>query len=437
MENGTLISMESRSESFQRLDAERAAFINELIAENAQLKASLHSIKSDYEDQSESRRSWQSKSKEAEDRLREMVEMANSTPFAVVLIDGDGYIFQEEFLRQGAVGGAIAAQQLLEKLQDYFGKFDGSKGWRIMVRIFVNLEGLLQTCVNLGLLREESTLRQFASGFTQNQPLFDFVDAGHGKERADHKIKELFNLFVKDIHCKHIVLGCCHDNGYVVILDPYKHNRLAASRITLLQGPRCGREYATAPFETLKLNELFREIALPANNAVQKRRSKGSTSKNPGKSAKPHGNGNHGLLDKPTTFSRAIYPKDIYLNKDDERVDKSFPEPSPGAWANVNRRSKQKLCMEYTLRGYCDNKQCAFAHVPDLPLDEVYALAKRARLLPCKIGSACRLLNCFYGHECPGGEICTKVSKCYFTKIQGKDNHGKDNTAVAQFFVPL
>ena len=97
--------------------------------------------------------------------------------------------FQDELLRQGAVGGAKAAQQLFDELQNYFRKLDGSKGWRIMVRIFVNLEGLLQTCVNLRLFQGERTLRQFASGFTQNQPLFDFVDAGQGKERADHKIK--------------------------------------------------------------------------------------------------------------------------------------------------------------------------------------------------------------------------------------------------------
>lgn len=32
-------------------------------------------------------------------------------------------------------------------------------------------------------------LQQFASGFTGRQPLFDFVDVGDGKEKADQKIK--------------------------------------------------------------------------------------------------------------------------------------------------------------------------------------------------------------------------------------------------------
>lgn len=132
----------------------------------------------------------------------------NDNPFAVVLIDGDGYIvsclreilqflrwltqtskFRDELLHEGAVGGAKAAQQLHDELQDYLRKFDGSKGWKLMVRIYVNLEGLKQTYVSRGLYAEEVTLREFANGFTQNQPLFDFVDVGYGKERADHKIK--------------------------------------------------------------------------------------------------------------------------------------------------------------------------------------------------------------------------------------------------------
>ena len=223
----------------------------------------------------------------------------------------------------------------------------------------------------------------------------------------------------------------------MAILDPYKHNRIAASRITLLQGPPCGREYASAPFGTLKLNDLFREAIQLPNNAIQKPRSKGSVSKIAGNSAKLHDNGNHGLLNKPITFSRAVYPRNVYLNKDDERVDDSLPEPNPGAWANFNRRAKQqRLCNEYTLKGHCDNKQCAFAHLPDLSLGEVHALAKCARLKPCKLGSACRSLDCFCGHACPEGEGCTRGSKCYFSKIHGQNSHGKDRTVVAQLVVP-
>lgn len=228
-----------------------------------------------------------------------------------------------------------------------------------MVRVFVNLEGLEQTCVDLHLSDSYGTLRQFASGFTQNQPLFDFVDAGRGKERADHKIKgvpsrcqvlrlelidlfliELFSLYVQNTHCKHIVLGCCHDNGYVVTLDPHRLDVVTASRITLLQGPRVGREYLVLPFEMLQLSGLFRQTPLASD----------------------------------TTTSRQARPEG-----------------------------------------------CAFAHLSDLSRGEIYAQARRIRLTRCVTGSACRSFQCFYGHVCPYGADCTKGNKCHFKKVHDKD----------------
>ena len=246
-------------------------------------------------------------------------------------------------------------------------------------------------------------------------------------------ILELFSLFIKDTHCKHLVLGCCHDNGYVVILDPYKHNAAATSRITLLQGPRSGREYSQLPFEKLKLNDLFREAALTPNNAIHPASPGASFTNLPWRPAESREKTSNGLVEKPTTFSRAVYPRNIYLNEDKERVDDFFPEPNAGDWANFNRRLKQqKICNEYTLKGSCNNKQCAFAHIPDLPPGEVYALAKSARLTACSAGSACRSFVCAYGHVCPNDGDCTRGNKCFFKKV-----HGVDIIAVEELRAPL
>ena len=54
------------------------------MAENARLKANLQSTKSDLEDQSESRRTWQAKAKDAEDKLREVDELAISPSFLLI-----------------------------------------------------------------------------------------------------------------------------------------------------------------------------------------------------------------------------------------------------------------------------------------------------------------------------------------------------------------
>lgn len=42
-----------------------------------------------------------------------------------------------------------------------------------------------------GSLENLDELRDFTLGFNQGKASFDFVDVGHGKERADSKIKGL------------------------------------------------------------------------------------------------------------------------------------------------------------------------------------------------------------------------------------------------------
>ena len=58
-----------------------------------------------------------------------------------------------------------------------------------MVHIYVSLDKLAQKLASVGLLSHPQQLRNFAQGFSVNQPLFSIIDVGHGKERADHKIK--------------------------------------------------------------------------------------------------------------------------------------------------------------------------------------------------------------------------------------------------------
>jgi hypothetical protein len=60
---------------------------------------------------------------------------------------------------------------------------------RIVVRIYANTKGLARACALARIVESPSYVEQFAKGFTQSQPLFDFVDTGEGKERADYKIK--------------------------------------------------------------------------------------------------------------------------------------------------------------------------------------------------------------------------------------------------------
>ena len=64
-----------------------------------------------------------------------------------------------------------------------------------MVRVYANFAGLSRKLVRVGINGSVNDLAVFASGFTCSQPLFDFVDAGYGKEGADYKIKGTYLVY--------------------------------------------------------------------------------------------------------------------------------------------------------------------------------------------------------------------------------------------------
>ena len=74
-------------------------------------------------------------------------------------------------------------------MQHYIANYDGADQWRVVARVFVNIDYLTRRSRSEGLVRDENVLRQFALGFTQSQPLFEMVDAGRGKDRVNYKIK--------------------------------------------------------------------------------------------------------------------------------------------------------------------------------------------------------------------------------------------------------
>jgi hypothetical protein len=57
------------------------------------------------------------------------------------------------------------------------------------VKAYANVEGLAQALVSDGKLGDKGQMRAFVAEFTNRLPICEFVDVGHGKERADHKVK--------------------------------------------------------------------------------------------------------------------------------------------------------------------------------------------------------------------------------------------------------
>ncbi|KAL8669815.1 MAG: hypothetical protein Q9224_007714 [Gallowayella concinna] len=207
MADNSVNPLMDRLQAFIKSDEERQTFITDLIEVNTKLERDLRTARSDHLDQLESRRMWQERAQDSEARLKESQGSAASNSFMLCLIDGDGYLvshflrgmdsmltppkFNDNFISQGAVGGGEAATRLLDNIKRHIRHIEGAMQWKIIVRIYANLEGLLKKYTYIDFVDEKKALRQFVAGFTQSQPLFDFIDAGQGKERADHKIKGL------------------------------------------------------------------------------------------------------------------------------------------------------------------------------------------------------------------------------------------------------
>lgn len=59
---------------------------------------------------------------------------------------------------------------------------------KIVARFYANVNGLAETCFKAGIVPSPQVMKDFVKGFTQGRTLFDFVDVGSGKDRADKKI---------------------------------------------------------------------------------------------------------------------------------------------------------------------------------------------------------------------------------------------------------
>ncbi|KAF1982431.1 hypothetical protein K402DRAFT_414940 [Aulographum hederae CBS 113979] len=198
-------------------------------------------------------------------------KLLNHDPWIMVLIDGDGMIFNGTFLQQGETGGRIAAYQLQQSILSLYQKLPPNLQLplnpKICCRLYANLKGLADILHRSGVVDDPSVVDEFFRGFTQFKQ-FEFIDVGSGKDRADTKIADVFDLFISDVRCRHIFLGCSHDNGYARLLENLTHEKNCASRVFMLGGVPFEKELEALPFRRHLLTELFRAEKINVNRPV-------------------------------------------------------------------------------------------------------------------------------------------------------------------------
>ena len=436
--------------------------LSEMLEKYTNLIEDYKRLKSDYEEERDSR-----------ERYKQMARGQERNPFVLVLIDGDGYIFDDDLVSSGAEGGQKAAHLLDQAVKDSLRNRGGLENCRIMVRIYANLSGLSKTLSKVKLAGpEKRSLAPFVANFNRSNELFDFVDAGELKENADYKIRAMFRLFAENAQCKHIYFAGCHDVGYISELTPYVNNR---DRITLVRSTSFHPEFTKLGLRTENFSNIFRLTPLdsfaqtPSKTLPTRTTGKDTSSANDTATVckfyqrgncsygqacrnlhipKSAANGTGGLSDlkdwrQPSNSSgmpfqmpplsrndndffmsgnRAntditaqssddfatalpkeydIPPGDVPVNKRQHRLDAYMAPATTEEWSAFNARAaKHKLCNSFHLTGGCQNSSdCQYDHAPISPA-VMKCLQQVARSLPCTRRGGCRQDPCIQGHIC-------------------------------------
>ncbi|KAH6606236.1 hypothetical protein Trco_005389 [Trichoderma cornu-damae] len=231
------------------------------------LIADYRRLKSDYEEERDSR-----------EKYKQIARGQERNPFVLVLIDGDGYVFNGNLVSNGIAGGRSAAQLLNGSVKTSLQK-KGLDYCQIMVRVWANLAGLSKTLHKAGFTgTEKRSLSPFVASFNRSYGLFDFADAGEWKENADFKLRAMLNLYAENSQCRHIYFAACHDVGYISDLTTHIGNK---ERFTLITSPgiKFHDEYTKLGMGMEELTGLFHPTPLDATSSYQSPRSSSASTK--------------------------------------------------------------------------------------------------------------------------------------------------------------
>lgn len=448
-DSDTSASLRQRYNALAATEKLKDELIKDLLEQLEVTEKQLSSSRLDHDREIRFNRDGQMRESQLQSQLQTVKNLMDREAFVLVLLDGDGLIFREAFLQKGEEGGREAANQLMTVVRDHVARtLPQVSHPKIMTRIYANVGGLAETCWRSGITDQPGAVEDFIQGFNASKLCFDFVDCGSGKERADSKIHEYFKIYLHNVHCLQIFLGCSHDNGYARLLEELLGDARDIDKVTLLEGVPFEKELVQLKdnFKVVKFQNIFRDSKLVRNhyfgNGVK------ANGHSPGISL-PNGSPKLPVLQplarvpsntdtsstnsgptKPATWASmtatpfvptaSSSPKTptvktmphtpgIERNRLGQRIDKlDFSIPND----DIRRVKKLKLCNPFFLQGECKNKNCTHDHDYKLSRNDKKTLEYVARMTPCYYKTECDDPSCIYGHRCPQNESDRK--DCYY-----------------------
>lgn len=212
----------------------------------------------------------------------------------------------------------------------------------------------------------------------------------------------VFEQLVRNPTCRHILFGACHDNGYVRMLEDFAEDVAIIERVTLLRSFSFGREFDRLPFQTTRMDTIFRSAspgvpsptATTGNQDIPRTDNAQATTQVTWASLARRDSGSgEASVSSPTAT--------VLVNAAGQRVDEKLCQPSQATmnkWTHKVKVMKTRYCRVYHLDGSCQGG-CGYSHAP-LSKEEKLAYRRNVRAEVCHTGLKCRDIHCHYGHNC-------------------------------------
>ncbi|KAH6901937.1 hypothetical protein BKA70DRAFT_676884 [Coprinopsis sp. MPI-PUGE-AT-0042] len=178
----------------------------------------------------------------------------------VVLIDGDGALFNFELIEQGQLGGFKAAAQIMETIKWYT---DADRRDEIWIHVFLNKTGLKALFHRHGKPFAVKVLNNFVVGMNEAAKTIMVVDVGQKKEAADSKIKALLESEVRLLETRMVFFAGSHDNGYVTELRAHVTAGYKEKLVLVPSYTEVASGYKELGLATLHIPQLFMPEKLP------------------------------------------------------------------------------------------------------------------------------------------------------------------------------
>lgn len=365
---------------------------------------------------------------------------------AVVLIDGDGALFNFDLIEQGQFGGGKAAARIMESIKEYMGTGRRDEIW---VYVFLNKKGLKVLLQRQGRVLAMNQLDDFIIGMNEASKTIMVVDVGQKKEAADSKVKVLLESEVRSPETRKIFFAGSHDNGYVTDLRAQVTAGFKEKLVLVPSYTEIAAGYRDLGLAKLIIPGLFMPEKLPFMSPNMRPAMAQPTFPAPYERAEanfPPAPPSEGTL----LMSPILEPSGTTLPPGKKNAKRRGPKTElPGAKVASSSdaggqasdteslvssaggrqlnpkfpliKQKPPPCTMFYVIGACKfGLNCKYAHNYNLTAEHVMELREKARKIPCQArnnGEECAWgANCCYGHKCNFGPGCRyhKAGNCKF-----------------------